>query len=160
MPTAAEVAALAEQAAVEAVNVLTRLCADCTEITELRATDPAAIGARGRTAPPADRARQRQVDDRRRRPPGPRCARAVGSRPTAMNSRTDLLDRLRAALADPAWTACSAPPTSSTTCCCSARSRTRWCSRSMNRGGLAGAQFELDDRMTGCHRRGDRRSWA
>ena len=30
-----------------------------------------------------------------------RGALGVGSRPTAMNSRTDLLDRLRAALADP-----------------------------------------------------------
>ena len=49
------------------------MCADYTEITELRATDP------GRDRPgvaephhPADRARQRQADDRRRRPPRPR----------------------------------------------------------------------------------------
>ena len=51
-------------------------CADYAAITELRAADPGAVAAR--VADPhhaADGARQRQADDRRRRPPRPRRAR-------------------------------------------------------------------------------------
>lgn len=65
-----------------------------------------------------------------------------------MASRFDLLDRLVTALArrGVSWRP-SPHPTSSTTSSCSAPSGSSICS--MNRGGLQGASFELDDRFTG-----------
>ena len=57
-----------------------------------------------------------------------RGALAVGDRPTAMNSRTDLLDRLRAALADPGVDGVFATADVLDDLCCSGRSRTKWCS--------------------------------
>ena len=73
------------------------MCADYTEITELRATDPAAIDRawQNRTTRPTMRGNGRLMIVAADHPA--RGALAVGSRPTAMNSRTDLLDRLRAA---------------------------------------------------------------
>ena len=66
-----------------------------------------------------------------------------------MNSRTDLLDRLRTALDNPESTAFSAPRTFSTICSLLGALDDKVVFSSMNRGGLAGASFELDDRMTG-----------
>ncbi len=57
----------------------------------------------------------------------------------------------------PAWTACSAPRTSSRTCCCCGALEGKVVIGSMNRGGLAGAAFELDDRFTGYDADADRR---
>ena len=55
----------------------------------------------------------------------------------------------RSRWAGPASTACSAPRTSSRTCCCSASLDDKVVIGSMNRGGLAGTVFEIDDRFTG-----------
>src|ERR1700737_4422474 len=77
------------------------ICADYAAITEVRATDPGAIDRawQNRTTRPTVRGNGRLMIVAADHPA--RGALAVGSRPTAMNSRTDLLDRLRAALADP-----------------------------------------------------------
>src|ERR1700694_5384318 len=77
------------------------LCANYAEVTDLRAADPGAVQRawRSRTTRPTMRGGGRLVIAAADHPA--RGALAVGSRPTAMNSRTDLLDRLRAALADP-----------------------------------------------------------
>ena len=74
-------------------------CKDYAEITDLRASDPGAIARawQGRAARPAVRGNGRLMIVAADHPA--RGALAVGSLPTAMNSRTDLLDRLRAALA-------------------------------------------------------------
>src|SRR6202022_5147288 len=76
-------------------------CANYAEVTALRAADPGAVeGAwQKRTTRPTMRGNGRLMIVAADHPA--RGALAVGSRPTAMNSRTDLLDRLRAALADP-----------------------------------------------------------
>ncbi len=77
-----------------------------------------------------------------------RGALAVGSRPTAMNSRTDLLDRLRAALADPGVDGVLATSDILDDLLLLGALEDKVVFSSMNRGGLAGALFELDDRMT------------
>ena len=74
-----------------------------------------------------------------------------------MNSRTDLLDRLRAALADPGVDGVLATSDILDDLLLLGALEDKVVFSSMNRGGLAGAQFELDDRMTGGHRRGHRR---
>ncbi len=81
---------------------LTPVCADYAEITELRATDPAAIERawQNRNTRPTVRGNGRLMIVAADHPA--RGALAVGSRPTAMNSRTDLLETgCGAALADP-----------------------------------------------------------
>src|ERR1700757_2319334 len=77
-----------------------------------------------------------------------RGALAVGDRPTAMNSRTDLLDRLRAALADPGVDGVLATSDILDDLLLLGALEDKVVFSSMNRGGLAGASFELDDRMT------------
>ena len=124
------------------------MCADYTEITELRATDPAAIGRawQNRTTRPTVRGNGRLMIVAADHPA--RGALAVGSRPTAMNSRTDLLDRLRAALADPGVDGVLATSDILDDLVLLGALEDKVVFSSMNRGGLAGAQFELDDRMT------------
>ena len=65
-----------------------------------------------------------------------------------MNSRTDLLDRLRAALADPGVDGVLATSDILDDLLLLGALEDKVVFSSMNRGGLAGAQFELDDRMT------------
>src|SRR5215510_12530918 len=77
-----------------------------------------------------------------------RGALAVGSRLTAMNSRTDLLDRLRAALANPGVDGVLATSDILDDLLLLGALDDKVVFSSMNRGGLAGASFELDDRMT------------
>ncbi len=77
-----------------------------------------------------------------------RGALAVGTRPTAMNSRTDLLDRLRAALADPGVDGVLGTPDILDDLVVLGALDDKVVFSSFNRGGLAGASFELDDRMT------------
>jgi DhnA family fructose-bisphosphate aldolase class Ia len=77
-----------------------------------------------------------------------RGALAVGSRLTAMNSRTDLLDRLRAALADPGVDGVLATSDILDDLVLLGALEDKVVFSSFNRGGLAGASFELDDRMT------------
>jgi hypothetical protein len=79
-----------------------------------------------------------------------RGALAVGNRPTAMNSRTDLLDRLRAALADPGVDGVLATSDILDDLLLLGALDDKVVFSSFNRGGLAGAAFEFDDRMTGA----------
>jgi DhnA family fructose-bisphosphate aldolase class Ia len=126
------------------------LCRDYAEVTELRSHDPAAIG--------------RALRERRRRPAflppdgrlmliaadhPARGALAAQGRPTAMSSRTDMLDRLRAALARPGVDGLLATADVAEDLVLLGALEEKVVVASMNRGGLAGASFELDDRMTG-----------
>jgi DhnA family fructose-bisphosphate aldolase class Ia len=124
------------------------ICADYSEITDVRATDPSAIDRawQNRTTRPTVRGNGRLMIVAADHPA--RGALAVGSRPTAMNSRTDLLDRLRAALADPGVDGVLATADILDDLVLLGALEDKVVFSSMNRGGLAGAQFELDDRMT------------
>src|SRR4029077_3128024 len=124
------------------------VCADYAEINEVRATDPGAVARAWdtRTGRATIRGHGRLMIVPAAHPA--RGALAVGSRPTAMNSRTDLLDRLRAALADPGVDGVLATSDILDDLVLLGALEDKVVFSSMNRGGLAGAQFELDDRMT------------
>jgi DhnA family fructose-bisphosphate aldolase class Ia len=123
-------------------------CENYAEINELRTSDPAAIARawQGRTTRPTVRGNGQLMIVAADHPA--RGALAVGSRPTAMNSRTDLLDRLRAALADPGVDGVLATADILDDLLLLGALEDKVVFSSMNRGGLAGARFELDDRMT------------
>ena len=125
------------------------VCKDYAEITNLRAADPQAIGRawQARTTRPTVRGNGRLMIVAADHPA--RGALAVGSKPTAMNSRTDLLDRLQAALADPGVDGVLATADILDDLLLLGALEDKVVFSSMNRGGLAGARFELDDRMTG-----------
>ena len=125
-------------------------CATYAEITELRSRDPWAVG--------------RALAARRRRPAflpddgrlmlvaadhPARGALSAQGRPTAMASRTDMLDRLRTALARPGVDGLLATADIAEDLLLLGALEDKVVVASMNRGGLAGASFELDDRMTG-----------
>src|ERR1700754_3673659 len=124
------------------------VCRDYNEITEVRASDPQAIDRawQTRTTRPTIRGNGRLMIVAADHPA--RGALGVGDRPTAMNSRTDLLDRLRAALADPGVDGVLATSDILDDLLLLGALEDKVVFSSMNRGGLAGAQFELDDRMT------------
>lgn len=124
------------------------LCTDYAAITELRASDPGAIARawQNRATRPTIRGNGRLMIVAADHPA--RGALAVGARPTAMNSRTDLLDRLRAALADPGVDGVLATPDILDDLVVLGALDDKVVFSSFNRGGLAGASFELDDRMT------------
>ena len=124
------------------------VCRDYAEITDVRAADPQAIERawQTRTIRPAIRGNGRLMIVAADHPA--RGALGVGDRPTAMNSRTDLLDRLRAALADPGVDGVLATADILDDLLLLGALEDKVVFSSMNRGGLAGAQFELDDRMT------------
>jgi hypothetical protein len=126
------------------------ICTSYAEITELRSRDPGAIG--------------RALQGRRRRPAflpadgrlmliaadhPARGALAAQGRPTAMSSRTDMLDRLREALSRPHVDGLLATADVAEDLALLGALEDKVVVASMNRGGLAGASFELDDRMTG-----------
>jgi DhnA family fructose-bisphosphate aldolase class Ia len=126
------------------------LCRTYAEVTEVRSRDPQAI--------------RRALAARRRRPAflpedgrlmlvaadhPARGALAAQGRPTAMNSRTDMLDRLRTALARPGVDGLLATADIAEDLLLLGALEDKVVVASMNRGGLAGASFELDDRMTG-----------
>ncbi|MEX5720322.1 class I fructose-bisphosphate aldolase [Geodermatophilus maliterrae] len=126
------------------------MCTTYAEVTELRSRDPQAIG--------------RALAARRRRPAflpedgrlmlvaadhPARGALSAQGRPTAMNSRTDMLDRLRTALARPGVDGLLATADVAEDLLLLGALEEKVVVASMNRGGLAGASFELDDRMTG-----------
>jgi hypothetical protein len=120
------------------------------EITELRGRDPAAVGRalrarRRRPAflPPDGRLMLIAADH------PARGALAAQGRPTAMSSRTDMLDRLCAALARPGVDGLLATADIAEDLVLLGALEDKVVVASMNRGGLAGAAFELDDRMTG-----------
>ena len=124
------------------------VCRDYAEVTDVRAADPQAIERawQTRTIRPAIRGNGRLMIVAADHPA--RGALGVGDRPTAMNSRTDLLDRLRAALADPGVDGVLATADILDDLLLLGALEDKVVFSSMNRGGLAGAQFELDDRMT------------
>ncbi|HZA10943.1 Cgl0159 family (beta/alpha)8-fold protein [Mycobacterium sp.] len=119
------------------------------ELTDLRMADPAAIAR----AWAARRTRPTVCGDGRlmivAADHPARGALSVGDRPTAMNSRTDLLDRLRTALANPGVDGVLATSDILEDLLLLGALQDKVVISSMNRGGLAGASFELDDRMTG-----------
>jgi len=124
------------------------LCTDYATLTELRASDPGAIARawEDRATRPTIRGNGRLMIVAADHPA--RGALAVGARPTAMNSRTDLLDRLRAALADPGVDGVLATSDILDDLVLLGALEDKVVFSSFNRGGLAGATFELDDRMT------------
>ena len=83
-----------------------------------------------------------------------RGALAAQGRPTAMNSRSDMLDRLRTALSRPGVDGLLATADVAEDLLLLGALEDKVVVASMNRGGLAGARFELDDRMTGYDARG------
>ncbi|BBZ03646.1 aldolase [Mycolicibacterium chitae] len=120
------------------------------DLTDLRAQDPGAIARawQARTTRPVSRGNGRLMIVAADHPA--RGALSVGNRPTAMNSRTDLLDRLRAALADPGVDGVLATADILDDLVLLGALEDKVVFSSFNRGGLAGSSFELDDRMTGA----------
>lgn len=121
---------------------------DFARLREIRATEPASIGA--------------FLTDRRRRDvlrgdgrifivaadhPA-RGALAVGKNPTAMADRYDLLDRLATALSRPGVDGMLGTPDIIDDLAALGLLDDKIVVGSMNRGGLRGASFEMDDRMT------------
>jgi hypothetical protein len=78
-----------------------------------------------------------------------RGALAAQGRPTAMYSRTDMLDRLQTALARPGVDGLLATADIAEDLLLLGALEDKVVVASMNRGGLQGSTFELDDRMTG-----------
>jgi hypothetical protein len=78
-----------------------------------------------------------------------RGALSAQGRPMAMSSRTDMLDRLRTALGRPGVDGLLATADVAEDLLLMGALEDKIVVASMNRGGLAGAAFELDDRMTG-----------
>jgi DhnA family fructose-bisphosphate aldolase class Ia len=125
-------------------------CRSYAEITELRSSDPGAIGQalRARRRPPAFLPPDGRLMLIAADHPA-RGALAAQGRPTAMNNRTEMLDRLRAALARPGVDGLLATADVAEDLLLLGALEDKVVVASMNRGGLAGASFELDDRMTG-----------
>ncbi|HEY5856725.1 MAG TPA: aldolase [Aldersonia sp.] len=128
----------------------TPMCADYAAVSDVRASDPGAVARAwaARTPRPTVRGDGRLMIVAADHPA--RGALAVGDRPTAMNSRTELLDRMRAALADPGVDGVLATADILDDLVLLGALEDKVVFSSMNRGGLAGARFELDDRMTGA----------
>ncbi|MCV7286957.1 aldolase [Mycolicibacterium wolinskyi] len=126
------------------------VCTNYAEITAVRAGDPDAVARawQQRTTRPTVRGDGRLMIVAADHPA--RGALAVGSRPTAMNSRTDLLDRLCTALADPGVDGVLATADILDDLLLLGALDDKVVISSFNRGGLAGSAFELDDRMTGA----------
>ncbi|MCF6391212.1 aldolase [Mycobacterium sp. MBM] len=120
------------------------------DVTEIRTTNPGAVAQawQDRSTRAAVRGDGRLMIVAADHPA--RGALAVGARPTAMNSRVDLLDRLRAALADPGVDGVLATADILDDLVLLGALEDKVVFSSLNRGGLAGASFELDDRMTGA----------
>lgn len=120
------------------------------EVTALRASDPQAIERAWATRITREtvRGNGRLMIVAADHPA--RGALSVGSNPTAMNSRTELLDRLRTALANPGVEGVLASAEILDDLVLLGALEDKVVFSSMNRGGLAGASFELDDRMTGA----------
>lgn len=120
------------------------------EVTALRATDPQAIERAWATRVTREtiRGNGRLMIVAADHPA--RGALSVGSDATAMNSRTELLDRLRTALSNPGVDGVLASAEILDDLVLLGALEDKVVFSSMNRGGLAGASFELDDRMTGA----------
>ncbi|MGI5269749.1 Cgl0159 family (beta/alpha)8-fold protein [Nonomuraea sp. CA-218870] len=118
-------------------------------LTRIRATDP------GEIAQAAARRRRRELPGEGGRlliiaaDHPARGSLAVRDRPLAMASRFDLLDRLQVALARPGVDGILASPDVLEDLLLLGALEDRLAFGSMNRGGLQGSVFELDDRFTG-----------
>ncbi|WLP89797.1 aldolase [Gordonia sp. NB41Y] len=124
------------------------VCSDYADVTTVRAQQPEAIAAAWARRRRRDTARG---DERLMIVAADHAARgalSVGANVTAMNSRTDLLDRLRTALANPGVDGVLATSDILEDLLLLGALEDKVVFSSMNRGGLAGASFELDDRMT------------
>ena len=124
------------------------------EITEIRANDPDAIvrAARARVRRPTIRGDGRLMLVAADHPA--RGAFGVGDRPLAMGSRIDLLDRLVTALDRPGVDGLLGTPDIIEDLLLLGALDDKVVIGSMNRGGLQGAAFELDDRFTGYDAQG------
>ncbi|NUS02144.1 MAG: deoxyribose-phosphate aldolase [Nonomuraea sp.] len=118
-------------------------------LTHIRATDPGAIAeaAAGRRRRDLPGAGERLLIIAADHPA--RGALSVRDRPLAMGSRHDLLDRLQTALARPGVDGVLASPDVLEDLLLLGALEGKLAFGSMNRGGLQGSVFELDDRFTG-----------
>lgn len=123
-------------------------CSNYAELTEVRAADPSAIDRAwgARTRRPTVRGDGRLMIVAADHPA--RGALAVRGNPDAMANRLDLLDRLRAALDNPGVDGVLATNDILEDLLLMGALEDKVVFSSMNRGGLAGASFEFDDRMT------------
>ncbi|MGB6180033.1 MAG: aldolase [Rhodococcus sp. (in: high G+C Gram-positive bacteria)] len=128
----------------------TRSCSTYADIAEIRAHDPGAIARAWGTRVTRETVRGdgRLMIVAADHPA--RGALSVGPDATAMNSRSELLNRLRTALADPGVDGVLATSEILDDLVLLGALDDKVVISSMNRGGLAGASFELDDRMTGA----------
>lgn len=126
------------------------ICPDYASVTDVRAADPGAVARAWANRVTRDTVRGDGKLMIVAADHPARGALAVGSRPTAMNSRTDLLDRLRTALADPGVDGVLATSDILDDLVLLGALEDKVVFSSFNRGGLAGASFEFDDRMTGA----------
>ena len=124
------------------------------DITELRASNPGAVrrAAQARVKRPTLRGDGRLMIVAADH--AARGAFGVGDRPMAMGSRVDLLDRLLTALGRPGVDGLLASPDIVEDLLLLGALEDKVVLGSMNRGGLQGAEFELDDRFTGYDARG------
>ena len=124
------------------------------QITDIRANDPEAISraARTRTKRATVRGDGRLMLVAADHPA--RGAFGVGDRPLAMGSRVELLERLVTALSRPGVDGLLATPDIVEDLLLLGALEDKVVIGSMNRGGLQGAEFELDDRFTGYDARG------
>jgi DhnA family fructose-bisphosphate aldolase class Ia len=126
------------------------LCRSYAEVTDLRSRDPWAIGRalaarrRRRTFLPDDGRLMLVAADH-----PARGALAAQGRAAAMHNRREMLDRLQTALARPGVDGLLATADVAEDLVLLGALEDKIVVASMNRGGLAGASFELDDRMTG-----------
>jgi DhnA family fructose-bisphosphate aldolase class Ia len=126
------------------------MCRTYEELTDLRSRDPWAVAkalAARRRRPsflPADGRLMLVAADH-----PARGALSAQGRPTAMSNRREMLDRLRAALARPGVDGLLATADIAEDLLLLGALDDKVVVASMNRGGLAGSAFELDDRMTG-----------
>jgi DhnA family fructose-bisphosphate aldolase class Ia len=131
------------------VGTAAPLCTTYEEVTELRSWRPQAIAealaTRRRRASflPEDGRLMLVAADH-----PARGALAAQGRPTAMNSRREMLDRLRAALARPGVDGLLATADIAEDLLLLGALEDKVVVASMNRGGLTGSVFEMDDRMT------------
>jgi hypothetical protein len=123
-------------------------CADYREVTAVRAGEPAAIERAwfARRVRPMTRNNEKLLILAADHPA--RGVLAVGARRDAMHSRVELLDRLRAALAHSGVDGVLATADILDDLVLLGALEDKVVISSMNRGGIAGASFELDDRMT------------
>jgi DhnA family fructose-bisphosphate aldolase class Ia len=118
------------------------------ELTEMRAADPQAISRAfaSRLRRPVIRGDGRLMIVAADHPA--RGALAAGGNPTAMNSRRGLLDRLQEALSRPGVDGVLGTADIIEDLLLLGALEDKVVFTSMNRGGLAGSSFEIDDRMT------------